>query len=75
MKDITFGPRGGLPLHPFPKKGDGGESPGLAKVPGVAPWGMSIDALLARAEAGGGTPVESLTPFPAIYGGSQRGAI
>ena len=35
---------------------------------------MSIDALLARAEAGGGTPVESLTPFPAIYGGSQRGA-
>ena len=46
----------------------------MAKVPGVAPWGMSIDALLARAEAGGGTPVESLTPFPAIYGGSQRGA-
>ena len=36
----------------------------MAKVPGVAPWGMTIDALLARAEAGGWHPCGVTYPLP-----------
>lgn len=47
----------------------------MAKVPGVAPWGMTIDALLARADGGLAPPQSHLPPSPRYTVGARGGHV